>query len=122
MHTVQRYTRPTMKGITHRVAEERSLALHHEVARRLRARPELLDRARARVELWAREGEISPRWVAAWRDLLSQPLETVLTAITEDDEHTRSLRQTSPFAGVIDPRTRWEILRECEKKRRSRES
>lgn len=100
-----------MQPVTHRVAEERSLALHREVARRLEERPELLEIARARVEAWCREGGAAAPWARRWRELLSRPVDEVIAAITSEGEETRALRQCSPFAGIIDPRTRWEILR-----------
>lgn len=100
-----------MKPVTHRVAEERSLALHREVARRLEERPELLEIARARVEAWCREGGAAAPWARRWRELLQGSVAEVTAVITDDSEEARGLRQCSPFAGIIDPRTRWEILR-----------
>lgn len=111
-----------MKGITHQVAEERSLALHREVARRLQRRPDLLDRARARVQDWAREGGVEEPYVNAWTKILGGSLQEVIDAITDPGEHGSALRQASPFAGAIDPRTRWRILRECERMRRAHDS
>jgi hypothetical protein len=111
-----------MAGITHRVAEERSIALHEEVARRLRDRPELLDRARARVDRWSRDGSVARCWVEAWSEVLQRPIDEVVQAITDTSEHGRSLRQSSPFAGVIDAKTRWEILRRCERERQARDA
>ena len=95
----------------HRLAEQRSLALHAEVARRLRERPELLDAARARVAGWLRDATVHPHYAGAWRELLDQPLESVCEQILGDDQRLRDLRQCTPFAGVIDPRTRWRIHR-----------
>ena len=110
-----------MGGITHHVADERSLALHREVARRLRDRPELLERARDRVAGWQHDGSVAPRWADAWADALSRTLDEVVVVITDPGESGKGLRQTSPFAGVIDPRTRWQILRACERDRRRRD-
>ncbi len=111
-----------MERITHRVAEERSIALHREVARRILARPELLEHARIRVEGWSEEDNVAAHWVGMWSKLLSRSLEEVIAAITDRGEAGRSLRQTSPFAGVIDAKTRWKILRQCEKERRAHET
>ena len=111
-----------MKGITHRVAEERSSALHREVAKRLLARPDLLERARSRVEGWSRERSVAAHWIKEWSVLLSHSLEDVIAAITDTGEAGRGLRQTSPFAGIIDSKTRWEILRRCERERRADET
>ena len=111
-----------MKPVTHHVAEERSLALHREVARRLRARPELLEQARKRVDRWSRDGSVARQWVTAWAEVLSRPLTEVLEVITDPGEPARSLRQSSPVAGVIDAKTRWEILRRCERERQARDA
>jgi hypothetical protein len=100
-----------MSGVNHRLAEERSLALHREVAVKLRDRPELLEVARARVRGWLESGFVSRFWAKAWNEALDGVLEDVIARITDASESARALRQTSPFAGVLSPRERWEILR-----------
>ncbi len=96
----------------HFLAEERSLALHAAVAERLRENPTLLEVARARVSGWIERGSVSSHYAQAWQEILARPLEDVLQAIVDPGEGARALRQVSPFAGVIDPRSRWRILRE----------
>ena len=100
-----------MLGVTHQLAEERSLALHREVARRLQDRPELLDTARERVRSWLETGCVSRYWAEAWNEALDGTLDEVIARITGLSQHARDLRQASPFAGALDPRVRWEILR-----------
>ena len=102
-----------MLGVTHQLAEKRSLALHREVARRLRDRPELLDTARERVRDWLENGRVSRDWAEAWNEALDGTLDEVIVRITDRSQHARDLRQTSPFAGALDPRVRWEILLRC---------
>jgi hypothetical protein len=92
--------------------EERSIALHQAVADRLREDPALVGRARGRIDRWLAEGLIHRIYGEAWRELLSGPLDPLLAVLTRDDDHARTLRQCSPFAGVLDPRTRWRIWRE----------
>jgi hypothetical protein len=92
--------------------EERSIALHRAVGERLREDPALIDRARERVDAWLAEGLVHRVYGEAWRDLLSGPFDRLLAVLTRDDDHARTLRQCSPFAGVLDPRTRWRIWRE----------
>jgi hypothetical protein len=92
--------------------EERSIALHQAVADRLREDPTLIGRARARVDAWLAAGLIHRVYGEAWRDLLSGPFDRLLAVLTRDDDDARTLRQCSPFAGVLDPQTRWRILRE----------
>lgn len=95
----------------HRLAEARSLALHRAVAERLRMHPELLDRARQRVHSWLEDGTVARPYAEAWLALLRGTLEEVTAAIVDTGERARDLRQCSPFAGVLDPRERWRILR-----------
>ena len=107
----------TMQAVTHRDAEERSLALHREVARRLRGKPELLEVARERVRGWLESGFVSRTWAEAWDDVLAGSLEGGIARITDPSERSRDLRQTSPFAGAIEPRARWEVLRRLRQRR-----
>jgi len=92
-------------------AEARSLELHRLVAERLRARPELLDRARARVAGWLHTGAVSRRWAAAWADVLSRPLPEILGVLVDPGQQARDLRQSSPFAGALSRREPWDALR-----------
>lgn len=100
-----------MPPLTHRTAEDRGLALHAEVSCRLRADPAVLEAARHRLERWAANGAMAPRWAEAWRDVLARPLEEIVALLVEPSQRASDLRQCSPFAGAIDPRTRWAILR-----------
>ena len=92
--------------------EERSIALHQAVADRLREDPTLIGRARGRIDTWLAEGRIHQLYGETWQRLLSGPLDRLLAVLTHDDDRARALRQCSPFAGVLDPRTRWRIWRQ----------
>jgi hypothetical protein len=93
------------------MAEERSLAYHREIADRLPGRPDILEAARARVGRWIDSGDVHHVYATAWRELLDRPLEEIRAAIVNPDQQARDLRQVSPFAGALDPRTRWRIHR-----------
>lgn len=95
----------------HALAEETSLELHRAVADRLRADPSLVERARARVRAWLREGPVSRPVAEAWSALLAEPVERLAAFLTDPGQRARDLRQTSPFAGALDPRTRWTVWR-----------
>jgi hypothetical protein len=90
---------------------ERSIALHAEVAERLRLDPALLERAKGKVRGWLEEGSVAGPYARAWATILERPLEEILHQLVERSEQAHDLRQVSPFAGVIDPRTRWRILK-----------
>jgi hypothetical protein len=95
-------------GGGHRKAERRSLAYHRALARRLR-RP-MVDEALRQVWKWRRQGKIDPRYAAQWEDILRRPVAEVRRAIAEDSESARTLRQTSPFAGMLSEAERRKIL------------
>lgn len=95
----------------HAVAEDASLALHSAVAERIRADPSLVERAKQRVDDWLRDGTTSKAYGEAWRDILARPPDEVARFLEDPGERARQLRQTSPFAGVLDPRTRWAVWR-----------
>lgn len=97
----------------HRRIEDRSLHLHRAVAEKLRLDPRLLQMARRRVDDWCRDGSVHPRYAEAWRRLLSLGPEAVAQQLTDHSEEMRALRQCSPFAGALEPRERWRILREA---------
>ena len=100
----------------HRMAEERSLALHHAVAARLRSDPSLLDAARRRVREWAGRGDVSRFYVEEWERVLGGSVEEVCALLVDPSERARALRQVTPFAGVVGPRERWRIWREVQER------
>jgi hypothetical protein len=97
----------------HELAAERSRALHLAVAERIRADPTVLQKARSRVRAWLSDGAVARSYALAWRDLLEGPADGLLTALGENSQRMHDLRQVSPFAGVLDARTRWRIHAEA---------
>lgn len=93
----------------HALAEARSLALHRAIAERLLADARVLERARERVQQWLRDGSVSRPYAEAWRDVLSGSPEDVAEFLCADTQRARDMRQTTPFAGALDPQTRWRI-------------
>ena len=96
----------------HRLAELRSIAYHRAVAAKLRAEPGLVAAARERLDTWERSGAAALVYIARWRQKLALPIDELVAFLGEDDEEARELRQSTPFAGVIDPRERWRLWRE----------
>ena len=95
----------------HAHAESRSLTLHRAVAGHVRADPTLLTKARERVASWQRDGSVHPHYCAEWNRVLAGSVDDVAAFLEADDERARALRQTSPFAGVLTARERWQLLR-----------
>jgi hypothetical protein len=95
----------------HKLALERSLAFHREIARRLVADPAVLERARLRVKDWLAQTPDRP-YAGAWSKVLAGDVESVAAFLVDRNELAEELRQSSPFAGVLDPRERWAIWRQ----------
>ncbi len=96
--------------------ERQISAMHREIARRVRGGdPTPIARARENLDRWQRDsfGGTLPPAYEAWRAVLAQPVETVLEFLEGDDERSRRLQASSPFAGVLGPRERWAILRDA---------
>ncbi len=97
----------------HRRNDERSLWLHRAVADKARHEPDILARARERVEGWLAGGSTHPRYAEAWRRLLALEPNEILERLVDPGEAMCALRQCSPFAGALEPRERWRILRQA---------
>ena len=91
--------------------------MHRAIAEKLRAKPELIEIARENLERWSASPGRSGRYWDAWREILARPLAEVLDHIVEDSERMTAMRQTSPFAGVLDPRERWAIYEQFAERR-----
>jgi hypothetical protein len=91
---------------------EQSLALHEAVARELLEHPEILARARRKLDEWLTRGGRSAPLLRRWQEILARPVEEVSSVLVERSEEAAWLRKASPFAGVLAPHKRLEILRE----------
>jgi hypothetical protein len=89
--------------------ERRSLALHQAIAGKLRQNPELLSIARNNIERWSQRRSRSQPYLEAWREILDLPFPKLLDLIEQDSPRMADLRQSTPFAGILDPRERWRI-------------
>lgn len=96
----------------HERVDQRSLALHRAVAEVLATSPEALDQARGRVGRWLEDGSVAREYAERWQRLLQLPHEELAARLVDPGEEMTALRQCSPFAGALDPRTRWRILAE----------
>ena len=101
---------------THEWLDQRSLALDRAISEMIRAKPELLDRAKSTLNRWIklREPDV-PRALLEWQDILNRSsLDEVLIFITQDSEKARRLRQSSPFCGILPQDVRLAIFKEYE--------
>lgn len=102
------------KSVRHRQLEERSLALHREIARRIRSNPDLLSSVRERLSKDIRSGRFSISLTDAMQERLnlldSSSVEQLLELLVDEGENGRRLRQSTPFAGILTKEERRRIL------------
>jgi hypothetical protein len=104
---------------SHEWIDARSLALDLAVAGKLRAEPDLLDRARRTLDRWLEQRRPAvPAVLLEWHEILTRwPLGRILDLLTSSDETPRRLRQSSPFCGILSPEERLAIFKEYESRR-----
>ena len=85
----------------HSRLDERSLALHRLVAKKVQATPALLDKARENVRRWREANGSSSPALAEWAQILASPASDVVALLAERSERATRLRQSSPFAGIL---------------------
>lgn len=96
----------------HRLGEERSVAYHRVIAERLRSKPEILEKARDRVRSWLAAKAEPPFYARKWAEILAGDVSAIAAFLVDRGELATELRQSSPFAGALQPQERWKIWRE----------
>ncbi|MGQ0727562.1 helix-turn-helix transcriptional regulator [Acidovorax sp.] len=94
----------------HRIQDLRSLALHEEAVRRVRAEPALIQQAQAVLQKWLNAGDqrSASLWVE-WKDILEHRKWRKALGRTH---RAQELRQASPMTAVLPPEVRKRILQE----------
>jgi hypothetical protein len=93
--------------------DRRSLALHRAIADHLKAHPvETLDRARRNLETMRTPNPQAAELITEWDDILTRPVEVIVTAMLDPSLRARDLRKVTPFAGVLEPHERTRVYRE----------
>ena len=85
----------------HSRLDERSLALHELVARKVQAAPALLDKARENLRRWQGANASPSLAFEEWEQILRSPVDQVTAFLVERSERATRLRQSSPFAGIL---------------------
>jgi hypothetical protein len=94
----------------HRLLDARSLALHCRIASKISRNPDLLAIPRRNLQRWKqRAAGKTPKYLLEWGTVLDQPWPAIAIFITSGSEKAERLRQSSPFAGVLDPEERKRI-------------
>ena len=109
---MRRLTRRGRMKNPHDRNERFSLLLHRELIRAIETDAGVLTRARRNILRWqALHGHAVQAW-DEWLKLLDSGVEAVLKAMLDEGEEGARLRQSSPFAGIISNRRRWELLKQ----------
>ncbi len=83
-------------------SDERSKALHREIAKKLRSNPRLWSVPKSNIERWKRERKGLMPAVAEWKDILDElSKEQILALLESDSEESARLRSSSPFTGIL---------------------
>lgn len=96
----------------------RSLAMHRLIAARIRENPALLERVQDTLSRWRIIVDVrSQPYLAEWQALLDAGLDTLLDFATSESEHAATMRQCSPFCGILTQQERAAFLKDWNDKR-----
>lgn len=98
---------------THQQIDRRSLRLADALARKLEAGDVQagIERARTVNRRWRAQG--ASRLHDEWAEILAGDWISIRNALIDHSERGAQLRQNNPFCGILEPRERWAIYREC---------
>jgi hypothetical protein len=90
-----------------RRSDERSIALHKEIAKKLRNNPDLWDIPIKNLIKWKKiNGRLTPALVE-WEHILNtNTKEEILSILESDSEESTRLRSSSPFTGILNEKER----------------
>lgn len=99
-------------------SDERSIALHREIAKKLRADPALWNIPKHNIIRWKnRMGGLAPA-VCEWENILNtSSSEQILSMLENESEESVRLRSSSPFTGILSDRERKSIFESYKMKR-----
>ena len=86
---------------------------HRAIVARLRAAPELRQRAKVRLAWLAKMNPAGTPYYLQWSALLDAPGDNLFSAMLDTSDAGCALRQESPFGDIIDQRERAAIYRDA---------
>lgn len=97
--------------MNHTGIDQRSLAFGRAIADLLTARPELIEFGRANRRRWLPTASPGVRaTLLEWLAILDGSIEHLIEVLVGTDERSTRLRQSNPFAGLLSPQVRNEII------------
>lgn len=93
-------------------SDERSKALHREIAKKLRKNPELWEVPKNNIDRWKKRKKNLMPSLIEWEQILDKHTrEQILAILESDSEEATRLRSSGPFAGILSDLEREEIFR-----------
>jgi len=97
----------------------RSLAYHQAIVEKLKKEPAVvLAKARESLKTMSKKHPDAKELFARWKQWLDQPLNDLINRCLDSSQVARDMRQVTPFAGVLDAKERFEILKRFRKEER----
>ena len=102
----------------HQVIDLRNIEFGRIIAEKLREQPEMLNFAKGNIKRWiAQSNGPPPSAHLEWKDILEKmDILEIIELLTQDSENANRLRQSNPFAGVLTPQERWNVLKSYDKR------
>lgn len=93
-----------------RIIEKRILALAKVVSNRLKENPEfVIAKAKSNIKKWSANQH--EKYHDEWLTILDGSLNDILEVLNGEDQNSIRLRSSSPFAGIISQKERWNIIK-----------
>ncbi len=94
-----------------RRSDERSIALHKAIAKKLRNNPGLWEIPKNNMVKWKKKnGQLAPALIK-WQHILNtNPKEQILSILESSSEESVRLRSSSPFTGILNENERKRIF------------
>jgi len=112
----QSYTTDQYHASWPKITETRVFRLHQRIIEYLKKDPDAtLEIARDNLRRWRKQNGDWPAYMD-WEDKLKWPVDEIIALLESDLDEATLAQSTSPFAGVIPARERWEIIKSVQPK------
>lgn len=85
-----------------RTLDLKSLVLHELIVDKVRRNPDLFKCVQRTLDRWQHETRAGKRpYFVKWQSVVNQGMEAALAVAVEDSEYAQTMRQASPFVGIL---------------------